>query len=89
MGKKMLNKLALQICYDEREDILYISFGDPRPSISAEVNDGDLVRLDLQTNEITGITIIDFKSRYMPNHTVTIENAAKNIIPKILQNYAG
>ena len=89
MGEKIVNKLDLQVCYDENADVLYISFGDSRPSISTEVNDGDLVRLDSHTKEITGITIIDFKNRYMPNPTVTIEEAAKNIIPQILQNYTG
>ncbi|MEA3295538.1 MAG: DUF2283 domain-containing protein [Patescibacteria group bacterium] len=67
MGEKIVNKLDLQVCYDEHVDVLYVSFGDSRPSISTEANDGNLVRLDLYTNEITGITIIDFKNRYMSN----------------------
>ena len=51
------------ITYDKLADVLYISFGDPRPGIAVEVNDGDLVRVDPYTDEIVGITLLDFKSQ--------------------------
>ena len=51
------------IDYDDSADVLYISFGNPRPGIAVEVNDGDLVRVDPYTDEIVGITLLDFKER--------------------------
>jgi uncharacterized protein YuzE len=56
----------LKILYDEKSDVLYISFDSPRPGISNEVDEGNLVRTDPKTDEIIGITIIDFKERYIP-----------------------
>lgn len=56
--------MELQVSYDDRADVLYISFGDPRPGIATEVNDGDLVRVDPFTDEIVGITLLDFNMRY-------------------------
>lgn len=70
--------------YDKEADILYVSCGEPRPGIAFEVNAGDLVRIDPYTDEIVGITILDFKERYNPPVSVTIENFAKNICSEIL-----
>lgn len=87
MGQKILDKPNLNISYDDSADVLYISFGNPRPGIATEVNDGDLVRIDPDTNEIIGITIIDFKERYMPKQSTSIEDSAKKIIPKLLKDF--
>jgi len=87
MGSKRPNNLNLKISYDDFSDVLYISFGDPRPGIATEVNDGDLVRVDPESMEVIGITIMDFKERYMPLSTTTIEDSVKKIIPKILKEF--
>ncbi len=57
----MVNEL--QISYDDLADVLYISFGDPRPGIAVEVNDRNLVRVDPYTDEVVGITLLDFTSQ--------------------------
>ena len=89
MVSKSLKKLNLQVRYDDLADVLYISFGDPRPGIAVEVNGGDLVRVDPYTNEVVGITLLDFKERYMPATSMSIEESAQNIIPKILNEFNG
>ena len=76
----------LDISYDSRADVLYISFGKPSPGIAVESNDGDLVRLDPYADKIIGITIIDFKARYMPEGN-DFEKCAKFIIPKIIKEF--
>lgn len=43
--------------FDEEADVLYISFGDPRPAIGDYI-DGVLIRYDENTGEIVGVTII-------------------------------
>ena len=53
----------LNINFDIENDVLYLSFGEPRPSFSEEFDDGVFVRYDMDTEELTGITIIDFTKR--------------------------
>ena len=65
MKDERISKQALNIDYDKDADVLYISFGKPRPAISIETNEGDFVRVDAYTDKIVGVTIIDFKEKYI------------------------
>ncbi|MGH9339891.1 MAG: hypothetical protein ACRD1R_09965 [Acidobacteriota bacterium] len=47
--------------YDRDADVLYISFGPPRPSVTLAVEDWLALRISPSTAEICGITIIGFK----------------------------
>ncbi len=47
--------------YDEKSDVLYISFGEPVKCESREVN-GLLHRYTID-NKLNGITIVDFKQK--------------------------
>jgi len=73
-----------KIEYDTESDVLYISCGKPRPGIALEVKAGDLVRIDPYTDEVVGITILNFRERYMPSASSNIEKYAKSVYPKIL-----
>ncbi len=53
-----------QFFYDKNADVLYISVGDPRPAISEELDDDVLLRRDIQTNEVVGLTILNLSSRF-------------------------
>ena len=53
-----------ELFYDRNNDVLYVSIGKPRSSISRELVDGVLVRADLETRELTGLTIMNLSSRY-------------------------
>jgi len=57
----------LSYTYDRGNDILYLSFGAPRPSYCDDVSEGVLARYDMETDELTGYTIIDFRKRYLAN----------------------
>lgn len=48
------------LSYDEKYDILYLSFFDRSRSYGDE-EDGIVIMRDMETDEITGITIYDFK----------------------------
>lgn len=54
---------GLKINYDSFTDVLYLSFGDPRPSFTEEYEEGVFIRHSMDTNELTGITILDFSVR--------------------------
>lgn len=53
-----------QLLYDKDTDVLYLSIGDPRPAVSEELGDDVLLRLDLETSEVVGITILNLSSRF-------------------------
>lgn len=49
--------------YDEEDDILYLSIGKPTPAITNETDEGVLIRRDIKTKKIIGVTILDYKYR--------------------------
>ncbi len=49
--------------YDEDNDIMYISFGDPKPCTSEELYPGVLYRYDIETKVLNGITILNYSTR--------------------------
>ena len=53
----------LKLNYDKKNDILYLSIGDPKPSYGEEDVPGIVIRRDMASNDITGITIFDFMKR--------------------------
>ncbi|HBQ28035.1 hypothetical protein HX99_02345 [Peptococcaceae bacterium SCADC1_2_3] len=57
----MLTKL--DVSYDHDNDILYISFGSPRPSYCVTEVDDIFIMKDVETDEYSGVTIMDFQER--------------------------
>lgn len=58
-----MNMREIRINHDKVGDVLYILFGSSRPSYADEIDDGIFVRYDMETDEVTGITILDFSKR--------------------------
>jgi len=54
---KLEEDSCLHWSYDEEADVLYISFGDPQPAVSIDM-DGVLIRYREEDGEIVGVTII-------------------------------
>lgn len=52
----------LDIDYDEKADVLYLSFGKPKPADDGILLDNDVV-LRYKKKELIGITVIGFKDR--------------------------
>jgi len=48
--------------YDRKADVLYISFGPPRPAVALTVEDWLVIRITPSPPQICGLTIIGFKS---------------------------
>ena len=87
MDEDKMKDLSLDISYDEDVDILYVSFGKPKAAISMELKSGAFVRLDPFTDEIVGVTILDFKERYMKSNPADISDCAKSVVPLILKDF--
>lgn len=64
----------LKIQYDRVADVLYCSFGPPREALSMEREGGVVVRVSPDTEEVVGITIVDFFKRFAerPNEAVSV-----------------
>jgi len=50
--------------YDTEGDVLYLSVGEPRRAVSHEVGDDVLLRVDPQTGEIVGLTVLNLSARF-------------------------
>jgi len=51
---------AMKFSYYPPTDGLNIHFGEPRPCISKEITDEIYLRLDKETREVVGLTILNF-----------------------------
>jgi uncharacterized protein YuzE len=51
------------IHYDSEANVLYISFGEPKPAEGLDIGDGTILRVDPETEEVVGLTILDFTKR--------------------------
>jgi uncharacterized protein YuzE len=85
MATKMKTSKHYSINYDENADVLYISFGKPKPGIGVEVEEGDIVRVDPFTHRIVGVTIIDFRAKHGSDD---LDKKTDSILPEILDKYA-
>ncbi|HUY12971.1 MAG TPA: DUF2283 domain-containing protein [Terriglobia bacterium] len=65
--------LELKVNYDPSSDVLYLSYGDPREAISEEIEDGEFLRLDPDTRQVVGVTVVDFSKRFSqhPGNTLS------------------
>ena len=49
---------SVSCSYDREADVLYISFGKPRKSLTLDLGEGLLARYQKDTGEVTGLTIV-------------------------------
>ena len=59
----MDKKRLMQVAYDHQADVLYVSIGEPRPAVSREIGDDVLLRVDSETGDIVGLTVLNLSSR--------------------------
>ena len=53
----------MQLAYDQEADVLYLSVGDPRLAISREIGDDVLLRVDTETGQVVGLTVLNLSTR--------------------------
>ncbi len=63
----------LSLKYDKNHDVLYISIDYPRPSYGDEILPGVVILYHMETDEVTGVTIFDFKKRLDDNSLWSLE----------------
>ena len=74
----------LMIDYDARADVLYLSIGNPREAVCLEPEEGILVRVEPDTNNVVGLTIIDFLYRFKGKNRLILPILAQLDIPSQL-----
>lgn len=53
----------MQLAYDREADVLYLSIGEPRKAVSRELDNDVLLRIDPDTGEVVGLTILNLSER--------------------------
>ena len=71
---------VLSHSYDEEGDVLYISFGEPRPSVGWEPQEGIVFHRDPLSGELVGITVINCK-RHFKAHPEELTDAIRKMLP--------
>ena len=72
------------INHDHRNDVLYIGMGDRSNSYGDEISSGIILLYDMDTEELTGVTILDFLEKYNSNKLDNIPvaiNFERDVIP--------
>jgi len=54
----------IDLFYDKKGDVLYISLGVPQKAISKELDNDVLLRVDPATGRVVGLTILNFAERF-------------------------
>ena len=49
--------------YDKDADVMYITFGEPKPCRTEEPESGLIIRYTVPNNELNGFTIINYSKR--------------------------
>lgn len=54
----------ITISYDHDADVVYLSFGEPTKAVSEEVEEGVFARYNSETEELAGLTILNFSKKF-------------------------
>lgn len=68
-----MEKTKLIVSYDRDADVFYLSFGEPKPSVTEELDDNVLVRRDPKTHDVTGITITNLSEYFAKKREMKLE----------------
>ena len=68
----MDKKQQMNLSFDPKADVLYCSFGEAREAIGVELENGEVIRLDPETDEVIGITVVDFTKRALQEGTLSL-----------------
>jgi uncharacterized protein YuzE len=53
----------MHLDYEKEAVVLYVTLGKPRKAISRDVGDDVLLRLDAESGEVVGMTLLNLSSR--------------------------
>jgi len=62
--------------YDIENDVLYIYFEKAQEAISREVGDGIFLRLDPNTDQVVGVTVLNIRKKILPTDKTLVATHA-------------
>ena len=68
----------VRITYDPEGDILYVTFGQPTAATGYQLSDQLLLRLDPQTQKVTGLTIFNFSAHIQTPREISLPGIEEN-----------
>ncbi|MDE2322772.1 MAG: DUF2283 domain-containing protein [candidate division NC10 bacterium] len=68
MGRKEMKGISLN--YDTENDVLYLYFEKVQEAVSREIADGVFVRLDPNTDQVVGVTILDLQKKSLEDRGI-------------------
>jgi len=68
MGRKEMKGISLN--YDNENDVLYLYFEKVQEAVSREIADGVFVRLDPNTDQVVGVTILDLRKKSLEDRGI-------------------
>ena len=74
----MSQRASLQFDYDAKYDVLYVALGDRDDSEA-----GIIYLRDIDTDELTGVTVLDFMKRYRSNTLPPLPFSVGTLLQKI------
>lgn len=54
----------ISISYDKEADVIYLSFDKPIEAVGEEIEEGVFARYNPKTDELAGLTIINFSKKF-------------------------
>lgn len=74
MGSKKMKSKFLD--YDVESDVLYLYFEKAQEAVSREIEDGVFLRVDPQTDQVVGVTVLNLRKKIIPTGKALVETHA-------------
>ena len=58
----------LKIAYDQENDILYVSVGDPKDAVCETLENGVVIKRDKTTRHVVGLIVLDVSHTFASTH---------------------
>jgi uncharacterized protein YuzE len=78
MGRAEMKGIALD--YDNENDVLYLYFEKIQEAVSREIADGVFVRLDPNTDQVIGVTILDLQKKSLEDRGIKFIPTDKTLL---------
>ena len=79
----MSQRASLQFDYDAKYDVLYVALGDRDNSYGDDSEACIIYLRDIDTDELTGVTVLDFMKRYRSNTLPPLPFSVGTLLQKI------
>jgi hypothetical protein len=75
MGHSALHELKL--AYDQENDIVYVSLGEPKEAICETLDNGVVIKRDPHTRQVVGLILLDVSRTFGSTHPRSIAPGLK------------